>query len=127
MIDIEPLGDRVLIKRIDEDAEIQHGLHVPEIAQVKSSKGRVIAVGEGRLVGNQIVPLPLEVGDIVLFSKYGATEVNLDGEEFLVLRYDEIYFRQRRVVIPDTVHPDALTQYSLLKNAGQLRESLRDA
>jgi|SRR5215472_9059278 len=99
MIDIEPLGDRVLIKRIDEDTEMNRGLHVPEIAQVKSSKGRVIAVGEGRLVGNQLLPLPLEVGDIVLFSKYGATEVQLDGEEFLILRYDEIYFRQRLVAV----------------------------
>lgn len=95
MLDLEPLGDRVLLKRIDEDAEIQRGLHVPEIAQVKSSKGRVIAVGEGRLVGDQIVPLPLQPDDIVLFSKYGATEINLDGEEYLILRYDEIYLRHK--------------------------------
>jgi chaperonin GroES len=113
MIDLEPLGDRVLLKRIDEDAEMQHGLHVPEIAQVKSSKGRVIAVGEGRLVGDKIVPLPLEPGDIVLFSKYGAVEINLDGEELLVLRYDEIYFRQKLVALASFPgercidHPDA--------------------
>ena len=98
MIDVEPLGDRVLLKRIDEDMEMQRGLQVPEIAQVKSSKGRVIAVGEGRLVGDKILPLPIEVGDVVLFSKYGAIEVILDGEEFLVCRYDELYFRQKLVM-----------------------------
>jgi chaperonin GroES len=97
MLDLEPLGDKVIIKRIDEDAEMQRGLHVPEIAQVKSSKGRVVAVGEGRLIGNKIEPLPLQVGDIVCFSKYGATEINFDGEEFLLLRFDEIYVRQKLI------------------------------
>lgn len=98
MLDIEPLGDRVLVKRIDEDAEMQRGLHVPNIAQVKSNKGRVIAVGDGRLIGNQLLPIPLAPGDIVLFSKYGAVEVSLEGEEYLILRYDEIYFKQKLVV-----------------------------
>jgi len=101
MLELEPLGDRVIVKRMDEEAEMQHGLHVPEIAQVKSSKGRVVAVGEGRLIGNAIVPLPLEVGDIVLFSKYGATEISLDGDEYLLLRFDEIYVRQRLVAVID--------------------------
>lgn len=99
MIDFEPLGDRVLLQRIDEDTETHHGLHVPDIAQVKSSKGRVIAVGEGRLVGDKIMPLPINVGDIVLFSKYGAVEVDIDGEQYLVCRYDELYFRQRLVAL----------------------------
>ena len=99
MLDLEPLGDRVILQRIDEDAEMSHGLHVPEIAQVKSSKGRVMAVGEGRFIEGRIVPLPVEPGDIVLFSKYGATEINMDGEEYLMLRFDEIYVRQKRVAL----------------------------
>ena len=111
MIDIEPLGDRVLLKRIDEDAEMNRGLHVPDIAQVKSSKGRVMAVGEGRIIDGKLLPLPLDVGDIVLFSKYGAVEVNLDGEEFLILRYDEIYFRQRLIAV--ATHLDDLVKESL--------------
>src|SRR6516165_7753677 len=73
MLDLEPLGDKVIVSRIDEDAEMKRGLHIPEIAQTKSSKGRVVAVGEGRLIGDKVVPLPLEIGDVVLFSKYGAT------------------------------------------------------
>jgi chaperonin GroES len=99
MLDLEPLGDRVIIKRIEEDAEMKHGLHIPEIAQVKSSKGRVVGVGEGRYIGNKIEPLPLEVGDIVLFSKYGGTEINLDGDEYICLRFDEIFLRQKLVAI----------------------------
>jgi chaperonin GroES len=97
MLDLEPLGDKVIVSRIDEDAEMKFGLHIPEIAQVKSSKGRVEAVGEGRLIGNAIQPLPLAVGDIVMFSKYGATEILIDGEEYLLLRFDEIYLRQKLV------------------------------
>lgn len=99
MLDLEPLGDRVIVSRIDEEAEMKRGLHIPEIAQVKSSKGRVVAVGEGRLIGDRIVPLPLEVGDIVLFSKYGAVEINMDGDEYLMLRFDEIYVRQKLVAM----------------------------
>ena len=97
MLDLEPLGDKVIVSRIDEDAEMKFGLHIPEIAQTKSSKGRVIAVGEGRLIGDKVVPLPLEIGDVVLFSKYGATEIMIDGEELLLLRFDEIYLRQKLV------------------------------
>ena len=103
MLDLEPLGDRVIVSRIDEDAEMKRGLHIPEIAQVKSSKGRVVAVGEGRLIGDRIVPLPLEIGDIILFSKYGAVEINMDGDEYLMLRFDEIYVRQKLIAF--VTHP----------------------
>jgi chaperonin GroES len=98
-LDLEPLGDRVIIRRIEEDAEMKGGLHIPEIAQVKSSKGRVVAVGEGRFLGGKIEPLPIEVGDIVLFSKYGGTEINLDGDEYICLRFDEIFLRQKLIAI----------------------------
>ena len=104
MIDVEPLGDRVLLKRIDEDAEMQRGMHIPDIAQVKSSKGRVIAVGEGRLVGDKILPLHVNPGDIVLFSKYGATEIMLDGDEYLVCRYDELVLRHKLVALVTEFH-----------------------
>ena len=103
MLDVEPLGDKVIIKRIDEDAEMHLGLHIPEIAQVKSSKGRVMAVGEGRFIGGKIEPLPLNVGDIVMFSKYGATELSLDGEEYLILRFDELYLRHRLVAVASQI------------------------
>ena len=95
----EPLANFVLIKRLDDDVDVQRGIVIPEIGQQKSNKGRVIAVGEGRIIGGQIVPMPIERGDLVLFSKYGAEEVLLDGEEFLLLRYDEIKLRVRAVAL----------------------------
>lgn len=97
--DLEPLGDRVVVFRIEEDAEMMRGLHIPEIAQVKSQMGRVMAVGEGRYLGGKIEPLPLSEGDLVLFGRYGGTEVNLDGVEYIILRFDEILLRRRLVAV----------------------------
>lgn len=102
--DLEPLGDRVVVLRIDEEAEMMHGLHIPEIAQVKSQAGRVMAVGEGRYLGGKIEPLPLEEGDTVLFGRYGGTEVSLDGVEYIVLRFDEILLRRKRIAIATGGH-----------------------
>jgi len=96
----QPLCDFVLIQRIDGTLETtKSGIHIPEIAQVTSNKGRVIAVGEGRVIGNQIVPIPLEPGDTVLFSKYGAEDITLDDKEFLLVRYDEIKLKERRIAL----------------------------
>lgn len=102
--DLEPLGDRVIVKVIEEEAEMTgSGLHIPEIAQTKSCKGRIMAVGEGRFIGGRIEPLPVNEGDVILFSKYGGTEINLDGEEYLCLRFDELYLRQRLVSLVQSV------------------------
>lgn len=103
ILDLEPFGDRVILQRIDEEAEMKRGLHVPEIAQVKSCKGRVVAVGEGRVIGGQLVPLPVKVGDTVLFSKYGATEIVVDGDEYLMLRFDELHLRQKLVAVATVI------------------------
>jgi len=94
-----PLANFVLIQRIDESVELTPGgMVIPEIGQVKSNKGRVVAVGEGRIIGDKIVPIPLVEGDIVLFSKYGAEDVQLDGQDYLLLRYDEIKLKEKLIV-----------------------------
>jgi chaperonin GroES len=93
----EPLGDFVLIEVIEEAADMIDGIVVPEIAKAPSNKGKVISIGEGRIIGNQLVPIPLKPGDVVLFSKYGAEPISLDGNDFLLLRYDEIKLRKRLV------------------------------
>jgi chaperonin GroES len=93
----EPLGDFVLIEVIEETADMIGDIVVPEIAKAPSNKGRVMSVGEGRVIGNQLVAIPLKPGDVVLFSKYGAEEIKLDGEDFLLIRYDEIKLRKRLV------------------------------
>jgi chaperonin GroES len=94
-----PLANFVLVQRIDEAADVTPGgMFIPQIAKTQSNKGRVIAVGEGRIIGGRIEPIPLAAGDIVLFSKWGAEEVTLDGEEYLLLRYDEIKLKERLVL-----------------------------
>lgn len=95
----QPLTDFVLIKKIEHNVDVtEGGIKIPQIAQVASNKGRVIAVGEGRVIGSLLVPIDLVPGDIVLFSKYGAEEVTLDGDEYLLLRYDEIKLKQRAIL-----------------------------
>lgn len=95
----QPLANFVLIQRIDETMEMSPGgMVIPEIGQVKSNKGRVIAVGEGRLtINGDLIPIPLEEGDIVLFSKYGAEDIDLDGHAYLLLRYDEIKLKEKPI------------------------------
>jgi chaperonin GroES len=99
MVRYQPLANFVLIQRIDEALDATPGgIVIPEIGKVKSNKGRVVAVGEGRVIGGQLVPIPLSEGDIVLFSKYGAEEISLDSQDYLLLRYDEIKLREKLIL-----------------------------
>lgn len=100
MIRYQPLSNFVLIERIDDSLDkSEGGILIPEIGQVKSNKGRVVAVGEGYWNGEKYVPIPLDEGDIVLFSKYGGEEVKLDGTDYILLRYDEVKLKERLVVV----------------------------
>ena len=83
---IKPLGDRVVVKRIEEEPKIKGGIVLPDTAKEKPQKGKVIAVGTGRVLENgQRVPLEVKEGDIVVFAKYGGTEIEIDGEEYVIL------------------------------------------
>ena len=88
---IRPLQDRILVKRVDEEEKSKGGIIIPDSAKEKPQEGKVIAVGSGRISedGTQR-PLDVRKGDKVLFSKYGGTEVNLDGVEHLIIREDDI-------------------------------------
>lgn len=90
---MKPLGDRVLIEPISEGAEkTKTGIYLPETAEKeRPMKGRVVAVGEGRLLesGNRL-PLPVKKGDLVLFTKYGPTELKVDDKEYLIAREEDI-------------------------------------
>ncbi|HOK23304.1 MAG TPA: co-chaperone GroES [Candidatus Hydrothermia bacterium] len=88
---LRPLADRVVVKRIEEEEVKKGGIIIPDTAKEKPQKGEIIAVGPGRLdeKGNR-VPVEVKVGDKVLFSKYGGTEVKLGDEEYLVMREDDI-------------------------------------
>ena len=83
---IKPLGDRVVVKRIEEEPKTKGGIVLPDTAKEKPQKGKVIAVGTGRgLENGQRVPLEVKEGDIVVFAKYGGTEIEIDGEEYVIL------------------------------------------
>ncbi len=83
---IKPLGDRVVVKRIEEEPKTKGGIVLPDTAKEKPQKGKVIAVGTGRILENgQKVPLEVKEGDIVVFAKYGGTEIEIDGEEYVIL------------------------------------------
>src|SRR6476620_1871057 len=88
---IRPLGDRVLAKAVERAAQTKSGLFLPDTAQEKPQEAQVIAVGNGKLLDNGTrVPIDLKPGDKVLYSKYAGTEVQLDSEDYLILRESDI-------------------------------------
>jgi chaperonin GroES len=88
---IRPLHDRILIKRLEEDSKTAGGLFIPDNAKEKPIRGEVVAAGAGkRDKDGKIVALDVKAGDKVLFSKYGGTEVKIDGEEHLIMREDDL-------------------------------------
>jgi chaperonin GroES len=90
-MNIRPLHDRVIIKRMEEERTSPGGIVIPDSAAEKPIRGEVIAVGKGKILENgDVRPLDLKVGDKVLFGKYSGTEVKVDGEELLVMREEDI-------------------------------------
>jgi chaperonin GroES len=87
---IKPLQDRVIVKRTDESEQMRGGLYIPDTAKEKPQEGEVIAVGPGKVENGNKIELTVKVGDKVLFGKYSGTEVKLDGEEYLIMREDDI-------------------------------------
>jgi len=88
---VRPLADRVLVKRVEEEEVKKSGIIIPDTAKEKPQRGEVIAVGPGRLdEKGQRVPMEVKVGDKVLFSKYAGNEVKIEGEEYLIMREDDI-------------------------------------
>ena len=88
---IRPLHDRVIVKRTEEEEKTKGGIIIPDTAKEKPVEGKVIAIGEGRIKKDGTkIPLEVKVGDRVLFTKYGGTEVKIDGEEHLMMREDDI-------------------------------------
>ncbi len=91
-MNIRPLYDRILVKRIDNDVEkTSGGLYIPDSAKEKPQEGEVVAVGKGkRLDDGKIVPLDVQAGDRNLFGKYSGSEIKLDGNEYMIMREDEV-------------------------------------
>lgn len=91
-MNLKPLGDRLIVKAVEEDATTASGLVLPDTAKEKPQRGKVIAVGDGSWDedGEKRIPLDVSEGDEVLYSKYGGTEVTVDGEDLLVLRESDV-------------------------------------
>src|SRR3954453_16364103 len=89
---LKPLGDRLIVRAIEEEETTASGIVLPDTAKEKPQKGEVIAVGEGRFddEGEKRIPLDVAEGDTVLYSKYGGTEIKVDGEDLLVLRESDV-------------------------------------
>ena len=91
-MNLKPLGDRVVVKASEAEEQTKSGLFIPDTAKEKPQKGSVIAVGEGKYREDGTrVPVDVKVGDMVIYGKYGGTEVKVDGEDYLILRADDIY------------------------------------
>ncbi|HPV48627.1 MAG TPA: co-chaperone GroES [Smithellaceae bacterium] len=88
---IRPLQDRIIVKRLEEEEKTKGGIIIPDTAKEKPIEGKIIAVGKGKKTEDgKIIPLDVKVGDKVLFSKYGGTDIKIDGEEYLIMREDDI-------------------------------------
>ena len=88
---VRPLHDRLVVRRIEEKETVKGGIIIPDTAKEKPQEGEVIAVGNGKILENGTkVPLDVKVGDKILFGKYSGTDIKIDGEEYLILREDEV-------------------------------------
>ncbi len=87
---VKPLHDRIIVKRLDEEEKTAGGIIIPDTAKEKPQEGMVVAVGSGKREDGKVVALDVKAGDKVLFGKYSGTEIELDGEEHLIMREDDI-------------------------------------
>jgi chaperonin GroES len=90
-MNVRPLHDRIVIKRIEEKETVKGGIIIPDSAKEKPQEGQVIAVGHGKKTDKgEVIALDVKAGDRILFGKYSGTEIKLDGEEYLIIREDEV-------------------------------------
>jgi chaperonin GroES len=89
-MDLTPLGDRLIVEVLDEEETTVSGIVLPDTAREKPQRGKVLAVGSGRWEDGKLIPLDVEVGDEIVFSKYGGTEVKHGADEYLILRESDV-------------------------------------
>ena len=90
-VSIRPLNDRIIVRRMEEQEQMRGGLYIPDTAKEKPQEGEVLAVGNGKLLDTgQRIAIDLKAGDRILFGKYAGTEIKLDGEDYLILREDDV-------------------------------------
>jgi chaperonin GroES len=90
-MNLRPLQDRIIVKRVEEESKTAGGLFIPETAKEKPQRGQIVAAGNGKKTEDgKVLPLDVKVGDVVLFGKYAGTEVKVDGDDYLMMREDDI-------------------------------------
>jgi len=88
---LRPLSDRILVERVQEDEKTKGGIIIPDTAKEKPAEGKIVASGNGRMgEDGKLLPMDVKVGDRILFSKYGGTDVKIDGSDYLILRQDDV-------------------------------------
>jgi chaperonin GroES len=96
-VKLEPMGDRLVVKPMQSEEKTKSGIYLPDTAKEKPQEGKVIAVGPGRMTdeGKRIAP-DVEVGDIIIYTKYGGSEIKIDGEEFIIMRESDILAKKSK-------------------------------
>ncbi|MGA8220715.1 MAG: co-chaperone GroES [Candidatus Acidiferrales bacterium] len=89
-VNITPLHDRVLVRRLEEKETVKGGIIIPDSAKEKPQEGEVVAVGNGRREKGELIPLDVKPGDRILFGKYSGNDIKIDDEEYMILKEDEI-------------------------------------
>ena len=90
-VKVRPLHDRIIVERIEESEQVVGGIIIPDTAKEKPQQGKVIAAGKGKVKDDgKVVPMDVKKGDLILFGKYGGQEIKLDGQEYLIMREEEV-------------------------------------
>jgi chaperonin GroES len=90
-MNLRPLQDRIIVKRLEEENKTAGGIYIPDTAKEKPQRGEVVAVGKGKVTEDgKVLPMDVKAGDKVLFGKYAGTEIKIDGQDYLIMREDDI-------------------------------------
>ena len=96
-VKLQPMGDRLVVKPTQSEEKTKSGIYIPDTAKEKSQEGKVVAVGPGRMTDEgKRIPPDVEVGDIVIYTKYGGSEIKIDGEEFIIMRESDVLAKKSK-------------------------------
>ena len=96
-VKLQPMGDRLVVKPTQSEEKTKSGIYIPDTAKEKPQEGKVIAVGPGRMTDEgKRIPMDVEVGDIVIYTKYGGSEIKIDGEELIIMRESDILAKKTK-------------------------------